>query len=200
MCAPLFFEMNRQIVCRWLILAVLIAGSCKHQPEENGNPSTSSGARSVDPESHNPPGPSPVAEHSSTEADSRGSSDGTLTGQDHRTLVVGTWEDDYQGHRTLTVRADGTATMVVELDGVAATLYAKRMTFNEEWDIKNGQFILKVVGGEPEGRVNLIITTMGDVAEQKILELTADRMLLLDSDGVTEYDWRRVHVDVRRVD
>jgi hypothetical protein len=50
------------------------------------------------------------------------------------------------------------------------------------------------VGGEPEGRVNLIINTMGDISEQEILELTPDRMLLLDADGETKYDWRKVPV------
>jgi hypothetical protein len=36
---------------------------------------------------------------------------------DLRQLVLGTWQDDYQGKRTLTVRPDGTATMLVEFDG-----------------------------------------------------------------------------------
>ena len=39
-----------------------------------------------------------------------------------RRLVVGTWEDHYQGKRTMTLQSDGTGTMVVELTGVNAFL------------------------------------------------------------------------------
>jgi hypothetical protein len=32
---------------------------------------------------------------------------------------------------------------------------------------------------------------MGDRVDEPILELTRDRLLLLDKDGETRYDWRR---------
>ncbi len=38
-----------------------------------------------------------------------------------RRLVVGTWEDDYEGKRTMVIAEDGSATMVVELDGWKAS-------------------------------------------------------------------------------
>ena len=84
--------------------------------------------------------------------------------------------------------------MVVELEGVAATLYAKKLTFDEEWEIQDGVLIQKLLGGKPEGRVKLIMSTMGDSSRQEILELTAERMHLRDlkSDGTIEYDWQRV--------
>src|SRR5262249_17144213 len=41
-----------------------------------------------------------------------------------RQRVLGIWEDEYQGHRTMTVRRDGTATMVVVLHGWKAKVYA----------------------------------------------------------------------------
>ncbi len=111
--------------------------------------------------------------------------------EQYRELVVGTWQDDFKGQRTLTVRADGTATMVVEPDGLNA-LFAAQLTFEEEWSIEGGQFKQKATGGEPETRVSLILKTMGTESNQKILELTTDRLLLLDADGKTQYDWRRM--------
>ena len=111
--------------------------------------------------------------------------------EQYRELVVGIWQDDFKGCRTLTVRADGTATMVVEPDGVNA-IFAARLTFEEEWTIEGGQFRQKAIGGRPETRVSLILKTMGTESEQKILELTKDRLLLLDADGKTQYDWRRM--------
>jgi hypothetical protein len=38
----------------------------------------------------------------------------------------------------------------------------------------------------------MILKTMGDTVDEEILELTEDRLLLLDQDGKTKYDWRRV--------
>jgi hypothetical protein len=109
-----------------------------------------------------------------------------------RKLVVGTWQDEYQGKRTLILREDGTGTMVVELNGLKATLVARRLTFNMEWSITDGRLKKRSLGGEPAAQVNMILKTMGDTADEPILELTEDRLLLLDRDGTTKYDWRRV--------
>jgi hypothetical protein len=109
----------------------------------------------------------------------------------YRELVVGTWTDNYKGRRTLTIHSDGTATMLVELEGLNAKLYADKMTFEEEWSINQGRFKMKAIGGEPKARVQLILKTMGNVSDHEILELTDQRMLLLDANGETQYDWRR---------
>ena len=108
----------------------------------------------------------------------------------YRELIVGTWHDEYKGKRTLFIRPDGTATMIVEPDGLNA-IFAQRLVFEEEWEIKNIEFRLKAIGGEPKSKVNLILETMGRVSRHKILELSENRLHLLDSDGQTEYDWKR---------
>jgi len=82
--------------------------------------------------------------------------------------------------------------MVVELEGLTAKIYADKLTFDEQWSIEGGRFKMKATGGEPEARVELILRAMGNVSDHEILELTNERMLLLDSDGETKYDWRRV--------
>lgn len=110
----------------------------------------------------------------------------------YRALVIGTWEDDYQGHRTMTLHEDGTGTMVVELQGLQARLFASRLDFRMEWSLEAGRLKKRTVGGEPEGRVNMILKMMGDRVDEPILELTEDRLLLQDQDGETRYDWRRV--------
>ena len=110
-----------------------------------------------------------------------------------RGLVAGTWQDEYQGNkRTLTLRKDGTGTMVVELNGLQATLVAPRLTFNMEWSIADGRLKKQSLDGEPAAQVSMILATMGDTANETILELTEERMLLLDQDGKTKYDWRKV--------
>ncbi|MGO8744955.1 MAG: TspO/MBR family protein [Thermoguttaceae bacterium] len=109
-----------------------------------------------------------------------------------RKLVVGAWQDEYQGKRTLTLREDGTGTMVVELSGLTATLVAPRLTFNMAWSIANRRLKKRSLGGQPAAQVGLILKTMGDTVDEPILALTADRLLLLDQDGKTKYDWRRM--------
>lgn len=92
----------------------------------------------------------------------------------------------------MTLEADGTGTMVVELTGWRAALSAARLTFHMKWSVENGHLKKQTIGGEPEAQVKMIISTMGDRVDEPILELTDERLLLLDGDGKTKYDWRRV--------
>jgi len=108
-----------------------------------------------------------------------------------RKSILGDWEDEYHGKRHLTVRADGTGTMLVEPDGIGKRLFAAELKFELEWTVADGRVTMTMIRGEPKSKVQLILKLYGQEAEYKILELTDERMLLLDSDGKTRYDWRR---------
>lgn len=110
---------------------------------------------------------------------------------EYQAAVVGTWEDDYQGKRTMTLQEDGTGTMIVELSGMSATLFATRLEFDMVWSVENGRLKKQTIGGRPENRVAMILKMMGDRVDEPILELTAERLVLLDQDGETRYEWRR---------
>ncbi|MHB8867130.1 MAG: hypothetical protein ACYC6N_32610 [Pirellulaceae bacterium] len=140
------------------------------------------------------PDPSPTPEAAPATPESS-SSPPPLSDQHYRELVVGTWEDDYQGKRTMTLNEDGTGTMIVELSGMQAALFAARLQFDMLWSLEEGRLKKHTVGGQPEARVNMILKMMGDRVDEPILELTQDRLLLLDKDGETRYDWRRVTND-----
>ena len=114
--------------------------------------------------------------------------------------MLGTWEDDYKGHRTLTLNADGTGTMVVELDGLAATLFAEKLTFSEEWTVTDGKVTMKATGGEPEGKVQLVLSLHGDSSTQRIIEVTSERMILIEEPSETRFEWRRVRAAENVVD
>jgi hypothetical protein len=107
-------------------------------------------------------------------------------------LVLGTWQDDYQGRRTLTVRPDGTATMLVEFDGWKARMFTPRLRIETTWTIGEGRFNRQTVGGEPADKVEFVKNRVGDRASDKIVKVTADRMVLIDQDGETRYNWRRI--------
>jgi hypothetical protein len=115
---------------------------------------------------------------------------GSLT--DVEKSMLGTWEDDYKGHRTLTLNADGTGTMVVELDGLPATFFAKKLTFREEWTVADGKVTMKATGGEPVGKVQLVLSLHGDSSTQRIVEVTSERMILIEEPSETRFEWRRV--------
>ncbi len=109
-----------------------------------------------------------------------------------RELMLGTWEDDYKGHRILTLNSDGTGIMVVELDGFAAALFAEKLTFQEEWEVADGKVTMKATGGEPAGKVRLVLSLHGDSSTQRIVEVTDDRMILVEEPSGTRFEWRRV--------
>jgi hypothetical protein len=108
-----------------------------------------------------------------------------------RRKLLGVWQDDYQGKRTMTLNEDGTGTMLVELSGLQSVLFASKLRFDMKWSLDGKKLTKKTVGGEPANKVNMILNTMGNTAEDTILELTDDRLLLLDKNGTTKYDWRR---------
>ncbi len=110
----------------------------------------------------------------------------------YRRLVVGVWQYEHEDKRTMTLNADGTGTMIVELSGWQAVLSAPRLKFNMKWSVQNGRLKKQTVSGEPATQVNWILKTFGDHVDEPILELTGDRLLLLDRDGKTKYDWKCV--------
>lgn len=114
-----------------------------------------------------------------------------------RRQVVGRWQDDYHGKRYLTVRSDGTATMVVEPSGIGKKLFADRLSFEIDWTFSQGKIVMTMTSGEPKSKTQLVMKLYGSRAEYKLLNLDAEQFLLLDSDGTTQYDWRRMADDDR---
>jgi len=105
--------------------------------------------------------------------------------------VLGVWRDFYRGERTLTLKADGTGTMVVKLAGMAKKLFAETLQFDLTWGFEEGLLVMSTVDGRPASKFEVIRKLYGDRAEYEVLELTSDQMRLKDAGGKTEYDWRR---------
>jgi hypothetical protein len=111
-----------------------------------------------------------------------------------RRAAVGTWRDFYHGTRTLTLREDGTATMVVELSGWKARLFTKRLELDIAWSIEDGKMHRRTLGGRPADKVEFVNRRAGVQVAEPVVELTGDRMVLLDQDGSQRYNWRRLEV------
>lgn len=122
-----------------------------------------------------------------TDSQRRASQDDKL-----RVLLAGEWQQHYYGKRCLTVRTDGTATMVIEPEGIWVHLFGARLQAEIEWTLDNGRVKLQIIGGTPSEKIELASKMWGECWTQPILELTENRLLLLGEDGVTKYDWTRV--------
>ncbi len=107
--------------------------------------------------------------------------------------MLGVWEDDYQGHRILTLEDDGTGSMVVELSGAAASLFADRLSFNQEWVFDEDQQLVTMtaIDGEPATKVNLVLRIYGREATYKVEEVTDKLLILIDQADQKRYEWRR---------
>lgn len=111
--------------------------------------------------------------------------------QSLREQAIGAWQDFYEGKRTMTLRPDGTGTMLVELSGWKARLFTPRLRLDLVWSVENGKLLRRTIGGEPADKVEFVNRRVGDRCAEPILQLTADRMVLLDQRGQPRYDWRR---------
>ncbi len=131
-----------------------------------------------------PPGSLPAAEECPVR-----SADFT---EDTAGRLIGSWEDDYYGHRVMTLRPDGTGTMLVELKGPAKLIVGSKLTFRVEWSVADGRLDIHTTGGEPANKVAMITRTYGDRAVQEILELTANELQVRDTDDGDEFVWRRL--------
>ncbi len=92
----------------------------------------------------------------------------------------------------MTLQSDGTGTMLVELDGVKAALFAEELEFSMEWSVENGCLYKKSLGGRPADKVKLILKLMGDSVNEPILSLDGKELILLDENGVRRYTWKRM--------
>ncbi len=117
---------------------------------------------------------------------------GSTNDQELRAGVVGTWQDFYHGKRTMTIRPDGTATMIVELSGWKARLFTSRLRLDLAWSVEDGKLLRRTIGGDPADKVAYVNRRVGDRCAEPILQLTGDRMVLLDQNGQQQYTWSRV--------
>jgi hypothetical protein len=107
-------------------------------------------------------------------------------------LIVGDWQQDYYGERTLSVKADGTATMTILPSGVFAFGFGPKIDLTMFWSVKDGHLDYGVNGGSPDDKVKLAAKTWGDHWVEKIITLDENKLDLLSVDGSSHSIWERV--------
>jgi len=115
------------------------------------------------------------------------------TDEKYRKLIVGNWEMDRNGKRFLTVNPDGSAIIDAEISSNWSLLFGKKLKFDIEWSIENGILTMKTIGGEPQGKVDLIVSMYGADRIQPIKILNETTLRLPDDEPEEEdHIWTRV--------
>lgn len=107
-------------------------------------------------------------------------------------LIVGSWQQEFYGKRTLTVNVDGTATMTILPSGVFAFGFGPKIDLTMFWSVKDGHLDYGVNGGTPADKVKLAASTWGDHWVEKIITLDENKLDLLSVDGSSHSIWERV--------
>jgi hypothetical protein len=141
--------------------------------------------------------PSVVAEESPSDASPSDSANQAGEQQDAETarlaaLIVGDWRQDFFGERTLSVKADGTATMTILPSTFLTVVYGSKIDLTMFWSVKDGHLDYGINGGVPADKVKLAAKTWGDHWVEKIIELDESKLDLLSVDGSTHSIWERV--------
>jgi hypothetical protein len=107
-------------------------------------------------------------------------------------LIVGVWEQERFGKRQMTIKPDGTATMIMRPSGVWATMFGERIDLEMYWSIRDGHIDYGVSGGTPAQQTEMARKMWGDHWVEKIQKLSADEMVLLDQSTSAPSGWKRV--------
>jgi len=131
---------------------------------------------------------------SSTDAALQDDSEPELSPEDaeRSRLIVGVWEQERFGKRQMTVKPDGTATMIMRPSGVWATMFGERINLEMYWSIRDGHIDYGVSGGTPAQQTETARKMWGDHWVEKIEKLTPDEMVLLDQSTSLPSGWKRV--------
>ena len=117
-----------------------------------------------------------------------------------RARLVGAWEDEHMGRRVMTLRPDGSGTMLVELRDPAKLVIGPRLMFTLNWTVQQRTLSLTMTGGEPAKKVDMITRRFGDRATQHIEEIDGQWLLVHDLDDGDEFAFRRLEPTVTQLD
>lgn len=106
--------------------------------------------------------------------------------------LVGTWRDSFFGTRTLTLNADGTAQMALELDFAGRLMYGSRLDFDMQWSVEGATVTIDILDGQPAKSAKSAMNTWGS-RYVYLLDCVEDKQIeMRDSDGSMNHRLRRV--------
>lgn len=106
--------------------------------------------------------------------------------------VIGRWRDSFFGTRTLTLNADGTARMELDLDFAGRLLYGKRLDFDMKWTLEGGTITIDVIEGTPAEQAKSAMATWGSRYMYLLDNIETQQIEMRDWDGSMSYTLRRL--------
>ncbi|MEK6257441.1 MAG: hypothetical protein AABP62_02380 [Planctomycetota bacterium] len=106
--------------------------------------------------------------------------------------LVGCWRDGFCGQRTLTLKADGSATMLLELDFAGRLLYGKTLEFDMCWSLNDSILSFEISAGRPVDAARSAIKLWGEAFEYRLELVDNERLHGWTSGDTTLYKLRRV--------
>lgn len=110
--------------------------------------------------------------------------------------LVGTWKTRAWGEQVLTNKADGTASLDVALNRLAAIRYGREMELHLEWTVEEGVLRHRLVSGSPQRCVDRLIHDFGASTDYRVVEISDTQMVLEEIDNPEkQHVWEAVVVD-----
>lgn len=110
----------------------------------------------------------------------------------HRELLIGRWEQENLGKRTLDVQPDGSATMIFEPGGLLAFTLGDRLVFDANWTLEQGRLDIHVTGGTPKTKAKIALGLVGDHWNRPIEELNDEHLAVRKEEDNSLSEWTRL--------
>ncbi|MCA9015989.1 MAG: hypothetical protein KDA77_11715 [Planctomycetaceae bacterium] len=145
------------------------------------------------------PQTNPVAQQHSESApasiakktEANGSFEG-FTSEEILAKLVGKWEQTKStSKQILTIKENGTATMLIEPQGIWTAVLGKQVTIDIEWSLNAATLTLRAVGGKPENKLDYIKQLWGSEFVREINSIEDKMFTLRDDKGDVSQKWIR---------
>lgn len=97
--------------------------------------------------------------------------------------LVGQWKTRSWGEQVLTNNPDGTASLDVALNRLAAIRYGREMALSLEWTVEEGILRHNLVSGSPQRTVDRLIRDFGASTDYRVVEVTDTTLVLEEVDN-----------------
>ncbi|MCH9655229.1 MAG: hypothetical protein K0U86_09730 [Planctomycetes bacterium] len=132
-----------------------------------------------------------IPKQSSQKSESAGSFEGFST-EEILDKLVGKWEQTKSTRKQiLTIKENGTATMVIEPQGIWKAMLGNQVTINIKWSLNAAKLTLRTVGGSPENKLEYINQVWGNEFVREIHSIEDKMFTLRDNEGDVSQKWIR---------
>ncbi len=105
--------------------------------------------------------------------------------------ILGVWQQEKFGRRTLTILPDGKARMLIEPAGAWSLAFGKQIEAEMFWKLEDDRIIYGMTSGTPANKYEIAVKAWGDHWNEQLTELSAERLVVTADDGAVSI-WQRV--------